>query len=610
MAIAAAINFSRIANGMKSLSGGMRRIKESTGKMQKSMFNVYNVKRKNFAESKTFIAKRDEMIRIKDREEEADASSTRSKIFSRPYSALARSTKGFLGRLLDFLGSLLVGWLLYNLPSIIALVTNTVSRIFKLFNLLKTFVGNLIGAFINFGNVLGAVFKNVVTLDFFDSSKRLESAIGELTGNFDLMKNAFTEGLDLLKTPMGQAQGEEPVAAPGTDYTRQVSGSEQQKTEALLSGYEGFRTKAYKDALGIPTIGYGQTRINGRAVQMGDVITKEQGVGGLRSNIQSHRARAIAQVGQSNWEKLPENVRVALTSIAYNYGSLPQRIMPAVRSGDPEAIARAIEGLGGDNGGINAWRRKDEAKFIRTGASSRADKSFLSSGPQAAQPTTPLVTPTQSKSGKGNGNLQPGDLSRVGTLSMAPDYQDWYKNSAMLNPVAAKGFLSAQQEYGKGIPINSAYRSAKHQQAIQGSYGVVAKPGTSRHGLGLALDLQPNTAPYNWFKKNGPKYGWFYAAIPGDPYHFEYRGGGVTPMRESPASAQVASAPSPPPRALAPNRQGPQINVIDNKQRDLPPLAGQGGGGGVSAPPMIPTSPTETLNNMVKRQMLLDLAYT
>lgn len=582
-------------------------MKDSTGKMQKYVLNVYNVKRKNFAESKTLTAKRDEMIRIKDREEEADAASSRSKIFSRPYSALVRSTKGFLGRLMDFLGSLLVGWLLYNLPSIVAMVNDTVSRVFKLFNLLKSFVSNLIGAFINFGNVLGAVFKNVVTLDFFDTSKRLENAVGELNSNFGQMRKDFEDGLKLFTTPLGELPGEEPVAAPGTDYTRQVSGSEQQKTESLLAGYEGFRTKAYLDAVGVPTIGFGQTRINGRSVRLGDVMTREQGKEGLRENIQSHRARAIAQVGQSNWEKLPENVRVALTSIAYNYGSLPQRIMPAVRSGDPEAIARAIEGLSGDNGGINAWRRKDEARFIRTGTSTRADKSFLTAVP-GSSPSTPLVTPTQSRSGKGNGMLTPQDLIKVKNLSYAPDYRDWYGSSAMLNPIAGKAFLAAQQEYGKDIPINSAYRSVKHQQAIQGSYGVVAKPGTSRHGLGLALDLEPNTPAYNWLKKNGPKFGWFYAAIPGDPYHFEYRGGGVSPTQGI-SPGQIASTPSLPPTALMPNRQGPQITIIDNKKRDLPPLASQGGNNGGTVP--IPeTSPTEVLNNMVRKQMLLDLAYT
>lgn len=620
MAITSAINFTRIANGMKSLSGGMRKMRESTGKIQQSMFNVYNVKRKNFAESKNLTAKRDEMIRIKDREEEADAASTRSKIFSRPYTALARSTKGFLGRLLDFLGSILVGWLLYNLPSIIAMVTNTVSRVFKLFNILKSFVSNLVGAFVNFGNVLGAVFKNVVSLDFFDSSKRLESAIGELTGNFDRMKQSFTDGLDLLKTPIGQAPGEEQVAPAGTDYTSGPSTAPGAPASAN-AGYRRVYEAARRAGDPFPEItaaqwavesGYGRYQ-SGKNNPFGQKAgANEAGTYMMTTeNINGRNVRVRAKFKDFASEE--EAIKYRLSRFGYKYGNAktPQE---ALRNLQLPGGA-LIPGTNQRSHGIYATDPDYIAKISRIIREQGGDPTRMrmasgapAMGPTAATPTTALITPTQSRSGKGNGMLTPQDLVKVKNLSYAPDYRDWYGSSAMLNPVAGKAFLAAQQAYGKDIPINSAYRSVKHQQAIQGSYGVVAKPGTSRHGLGLALDLQPNTPPYDWLKKNGPKFGWFYAAIPGDPYHFEYRGGGVAPMQNL-STSQIAAAPSTSPRALAPSRQGPQINVIDNKQRDLPPLASQGGGGGGAAP-MIPSSQTETLNNMVRRQMLLDLAYT
>ena len=75
--------------------------------------------------------------------------------------------------------------------------------------------------------------------------------------------------------------------------------------------------------------------------------------------------KAAAKVGEENWSRLPENTRAALTSIAYNYGNIPNRIVPAVQSGNPEAIAKAIESLAGDNKGVNAGRRMQEANIAR-----------------------------------------------------------------------------------------------------------------------------------------------------------------------------------------------------------------------------------------------------
>ena len=44
----------------------------------------------------------------------------------------------------------------------------------------------------------------------------------------------------------------------------------------LIKKFEGLRLTAYQDSVGIWTIGYGTTRINGRGVQPGETCTKEQ----------------------------------------------------------------------------------------------------------------------------------------------------------------------------------------------------------------------------------------------------------------------------------------------------------------------------------------------
>jgi len=128
-----------------------------------------------------------------------------------------------------------------------------------------------------------------------------------------------------------------------------------------------------------------------------------------------------------------------------------------------------------------------------------------------------------------NGKLRQDQLTSVGTLSGSPEGGPyWYGRTAYLRPDAAQAFLRAKQDANKAgitIIINSAYRSLEHQKALQGKYAVVATPGASPHGAGIALDIELG-AGHDWMKKNGMKYGWKWMAIPNDDVHFEYVGGG------------------------------------------------------------------------------------
>jgi len=145
----------------------------------------------------------------------------------------------------------------------------------------------------------------------------------------------------------------------------------------------------------------------------------------------------------------------------------------------------------------------------------------------ATYPVQPIAPtqPQQTATGK-NGQLTQQELKPVGKYNAGPSgKRQWYADNAFLSPRAADAFLAAQQAYGRPFPINSAYRNLEHQRGLSGEgHKVVGRAGTSRHGLGMAIDIQPNTPHYNWFKQNGPQFGWYFASIPGDPYHFEFRG--------------------------------------------------------------------------------------
>ena len=177
-----------------------------------------------------------------------------------------------------------------------------------------------------------------------------------------------------------------------------MSASEQQLTEALIAGEEGVKTKAYKDSEGIWTIGYGQTTINGRAVREGDEISKEQALTGFRGALAEHQQRAINQVGEKRWAEMDPKMRAVLSSLTYNYGSIPDRVLSAAKTGSAEDLARAMDSLHGDNNGDLKGRRQREQSILRgnmqgtQGNPLRLDKDFLAGGKFAGQGTGPSIT--------------------------------------------------------------------------------------------------------------------------------------------------------------------------------------------------------------------------
>lgn len=138
----------------------------------------------------------------------------------------------------------------------------------------------------------------------------------------------------------------------------------------MLRRFEGFREKPYWDVNAYRT-GYGSdtiTRADGTVerVAPGVAITREDAERDLQRRLTTEFIpRAARAVGEENWSALPPNTQAALASVTYNYGSLPTRVAQAVRTGDLNTIATAVESLANDNGGVNASRRMQEASVIR-----------------------------------------------------------------------------------------------------------------------------------------------------------------------------------------------------------------------------------------------------
>ncbi|CAF3495631.1 unnamed protein product [Rotaria sp. Silwood1] len=143
--------------------------------------------------------------------------------------------------------------------------------------------------------------------------------------------------------------------------------------------------------------------------------------------------------------------------------------------------------------------------------------------------------------------IKPEHLSNPAIYSNSPTASD---NTMTTTTACAFDMMaSAAKQAGVTIKIASGFRTVARQEYFWNCYqtkacnngNLAARPGTSNHGRGAALDLntdcgsQSGATPncggskvYQWLKNNGHKYG-FKRTVQSEPWHWEYVGSATTP---------------------------------------------------------------------------------
>ena len=145
-------------------------------------------------------------------------------IFKSTQRAIAGSTKGFLGRVMDFVGVVFVGWIITNLPTIIKSTQALIERIRKLYSILTSWYDRTENFFRDFTSNLKDVLKTLTGFDFNDDKDEIDktneknkSNINKLYDNLNKMiedLRKFDVGETIMKALSGLARIVNPNAPP------------------------------------------------------------------------------------------------------------------------------------------------------------------------------------------------------------------------------------------------------------------------------------------------------------------------------------------------------------------------------------------------------------
>lgn len=266
---------------------------------------------------------------------------------------------------------------------------------------------------------------------------------------------------------------------------------------AVIKHFEGFKEQPYWD-VNHWRVGYGSdtvTRADGTVepVTAMTQISKADADRDLQRRVGLSQNQVQASIGPTSWASLSAPAQASLTSVAYNYGHLPNSVAEAARTGDPVQIAHAISSLGQANGGVNLGRRTAEANNVLG--------HFGLSGVESGGPA-PTMTMPQQNSGEAQTNPAYSPITTQTQLTKADAFHKVLTDPTLQNnPVAMSAALSHVNQVYTAQEISEA-SDAKAKKAASdqaaGAYTSAIMNGQTKDIVHKIAD-DPNL---NWEAKH------------------------------------------------------------------------------------------------------------
>tara|TARA_B100000963_G_scaffold238907_1_gene208982 strand:- start:164 stop:1450 length:1287 start_codon:yes stop_codon:yes gene_type:complete len=195
-----------IRNTLQIFAKSIKTLRIKSNEIIKQQKKSNDFKKRLISNDTLFFRKRQEIFRRKQREDELEAKNIAGKP-NRQGNIIQRSTKGLLGRILDFLGILLVGWAINNLPKIIKGIQGVIKRIQKVVDILKGFLKNIETFLTGVKEGVDKTFEAFKKVNFLQNKKELEEKfdqsndrLNKLNRDFITSINAFLDDKNIQKT--------------------------------------------------------------------------------------------------------------------------------------------------------------------------------------------------------------------------------------------------------------------------------------------------------------------------------------------------------------------------------------------------------------------------
>lgn len=337
-----------IQQSINSFGASIRKANSVSSSVIKQLYSGNREKKRSILTKNQLIQKRNEAARRREREDVVEAGKVGS-IYKRAGTVIQNSTKGLLGRIMDFAGAILVGWMVNNLPRIIKGAEQLIERVDTVVKTLSGWFNNLTSFFGIFGSDLDSTLSRIKGVSPDAGAKELDKAVDktrsgvlgadqqfkqmiEDLNNFDLLKAL---GLRTAPGPDGENRGDRP---PSRSDAGLDSGGGFTEPDSKISGgkvsdrqvYQYLRSKgvSHIHAMGITANILGESGFNPAADEAGD---GSMGIGLFQYTFPSRKQAFLRAVPdyKTNWK--------AQIDFAIGEGSAPQYLSTEFSSSEAAA---------------------------------------------------------------------------------------------------------------------------------------------------------------------------------------------------------------------------------------------------------------------------------
>ena len=155
-------SITNIQKSLNSFGVGIRKVNSTSSVIIRGLVEGNREKEKAIRSRLGVFEKRREAVRRREREDIIEAGKVQSLgIGSATQKAVTSSTQGFLGRVMKFVGTIFVGWLLTNLPKIIKGAEELITKMTVVYNTLRGWVDNTTNFFKNFNLSLDGLYGRI-----------------------------------------------------------------------------------------------------------------------------------------------------------------------------------------------------------------------------------------------------------------------------------------------------------------------------------------------------------------------------------------------------------------------------------------------------------------
>ena len=179
-----------IQSSLNAFNVSLRAANSTSSNIIRNLNEGNKLKKDAILRRRNIFSKRREAVRRREQEDVIEAGRVGG-IFRRTSKVIASSTKGFLGRIMDFLGSILVGWIVTNLPVIIKAVQDLTERIQQAAGILKNWYEGTLNFFTGFTSNISDVATKLLSFDFSAQKDLIVSASQKVVNGVRRFENDF-----------------------------------------------------------------------------------------------------------------------------------------------------------------------------------------------------------------------------------------------------------------------------------------------------------------------------------------------------------------------------------------------------------------------------------